>query len=58
MVAAGVCGYVITMLRMESGGGAVEEYDLRYLEVVDNVREMGSSGVIIGDILCLFAYIY
>ena len=31
-----------------------EEDELRDSEVVENVRETGSSGMIIGDILCLF----
>ena len=35
----------------------VEEYKLRDLEAVDKVRETGNTGMIIGEILCLFAYI-
>ena len=34
-----------------------EEDKLRYLEAMDKVRETGGSGMIIGEILCLFAYI-
>ena len=31
-----------------------EEDDLRDLEAVEKVRETGGSGMIIGEILCLF----
>ena len=34
-----------------------EDDELRDLEVVDKVKETGGSGMIIGEILCLFAYI-
>ena len=37
--------------------GTTEENELRYSEAVDKVRETGGSRMIIGDILCLFAYI-
>ena len=33
-----------------------EEDELRDLEVADKERETGGSGIIIGDILCLFDY--
>ena len=50
------CGYGVTMLTMEAkgndGGG-----ELKDLEAVDKVRETGDIGMIIGEILCLFAYI-
>ena len=36
----------------------MEEGNLRDLEVVDKVRETDGSGIIIGEILCLFTYIY
>ena len=32
----------------------MEEDELRYYEVVEKVREMGGSRIIIGEILCLF----
>ena len=32
----------------------MEDYELRDYEVVEKVRETGSSGMIIGEILCLF----
>ena len=35
----------------------VEEDELRDSEAVDKVRETGNIRMIIGDILCLFAYI-
>ena len=31
---------------------------MRNSEAADKVRETGGSGMIIGEILCLFAYIY
>ena len=31
-----------------------EEDELRYSEAVEKVREMGGSGMILGEILCLF----
>ena len=34
-----------------------EEEELRCSEALVKVREMGGSGIIIGEILCLFAYI-
>ena len=34
-----------------------EEDELRNLEAVENVRETGGIGMVIGEILCLFAYI-
>ena len=36
----------------------MEEGNLRDLEVVDKVRETDGSGIIIGEILCLFTYMY
>ena len=35
----------------------MEEYELRDSEVVENMIETGGIGMIIGEILCLFAYI-
>ena len=43
-------------MKMEAVGMAEEE-DLRDLEAVEMVKETGDSGMIIGEILCLFAYI-
>ena len=36
----------------------MEENELRNSEAVDKVRETGGIGMIISDILCLFAYIF
>ena len=33
---------------------SAEEDELRYSEAVEKVRETGGSGMIIGEILCLF----
>ena len=35
----------------------LEKEELRDLEAVDKVRETGGRGMIISEILCLFAYI-
>ena len=47
------CGYDVTIMKMEAVGMAEEE-DLRDLEAVEMVKETGDSGMIIGEILCLF----
>ena len=49
----GGCGYGVTMLMVEALGSA-EEDELRDSEAVEKVREMGGSGMIISEILCLF----
>ena len=47
------CGYDVTIMKMEAVGMAEVE-DLRDLEAVEMVKETGDSGMIIGEILCLF----
>ena len=54
LVAAGGVGVCRYNANSGGGWGLSEEDELRNSEVVEKVREMGGSRMIIGEILCLF----